>query len=315
MLTRRAEGSSLSGASRVAVSVALLLATVTALSPLLFPQTSADQAPAATDCTKYGLRAADPRAHPERVVGPGYRAGSAASEAGPLGAMARTFTAEGRTGQYHVIDAGVDPSRPVGLVIHLHGDGAAEYHDPGGRTTCLAAVAASHNDLLVVPRTPDTTGVPTWWEDLGGQRKWLTALVTERLLPELPVDRERITWTGYSGGAEMLSYGILAGPRELVTAGAAMVGGGGAPGALDTPATAKQRENLRMWWITGRRDTGKDPEASFDAVRAAEAGAEFYDDAGFQQVRLDLLAGRTHFDMPDARILDDLLSSNGVPRR
>ena len=312
MLTRRLEGSSLSGASRVAVSVALLLATVTALSPLLTPHPPITGA--AADCTRYGLAPDDPRAHPEHVVGAGHRTGSAVSDAGPLGATARSFTANGRTGRYHVIDAGVDPARPVGMVIHLHGDGAQEYHDPSGRTTCLAAVAASHNDLLVVPRTPDTTGVPTWWEDLGGQRKWLTALVTERLLPDLPVDRDRVTWTGYSGGAEMLSYGILAGPRELVTAGAAMIGGGGAPSALNSPASRQQREDLRMRWVTGRRDTGADPAASFDAVRAARSGARFYADEGFRHVRLDLLPDRDHFDMPDARILDDLLTDAGISR-
>lgn len=314
MLTRRVEGSSLSGASRVAVTVALLLATVTALSPLLVPHTPTTGGSAA-DCTKYGLNADDPRAHPEHTVGVGYRTGSAVSEAGPLGSMARSFTANGRTGQYHVIDAGVDPNRPVGLVIHLHGDGAQEYHNPSGRTTCLAAVAASHNDLLVVPRTPDTTGVPTWWEDLEGQRKWLTALVTERLLPDLPVERERVTWTGYSGGAEMLSYGILAGPRDLVTAGAAMIGGGGAPDALDTPATRQQRKDLQMWWITGRRDDGTDPASTFDAVDVARSGAEFYGEEGFRRVRLDLLPGHDHFDMPDARILDNLLTSNGITHR
>ena len=314
MLTRRTEGSSLSGVSRAAICVALLLATVAALSPLFFPPPPVSRAPTA-DCTRYGLPADDPRAHPDHVVGVDYRTGTAASGAGRLGAMSRSFTANGRTGQYHVIDAGVDTSRPVGLVIHLHGDGAEEYHDPSGRTTCLAAVAASHNDLLVVPRTPDNTDVPTWWEDLPGQRNWLTALVTERLLTDLPVDRDRVTWTGYSGGAEMLSYGILAGPRQLVTAGAAMVGGGGSPEGLKTPATRQQREDLRMWWVTGRRDTGTDPAASFDAVDAAKAGAAFYDAEGFRRVRLELLPGRDHFDMPDARILDDLLTDEGVPRR
>lgn len=313
MPTRVTGDGSLCVASSGAVITALLVALAVVLSPLFLPRLS-DPRTSASDCTSYGLTADDSRAHPDQVLTAGYRTGGAYSETGELGEMNQTFTAHGLTGRYHVIDAGVDPAKPVGLVIHLHGDGAREYHDPSGRSTCLAAVAASHNALLVVPRTPDTTGEPTWWENLDGQRDWLESLVNDRLLPGLPVDRNRITWMGYSGGAEMLSYGILTGPRELVTAGAVMVGGGGAPETLDTSATRNQRATMQLWWVTGQQDTGRNSASSFNAVRAARTGAQFYQDEGFGGVRLDLLPGHDHFDMPDARILDDLLTSNGVPR-
>ena len=285
-----------------------MLAVGTALSPQFFAPDSSEES-SAVDCTAYGLAADDPRAKPARILDASYRARGPYPAAGELGEMAQTFTSHGLTGQYHVIDGGVDTDRPVGLVIHLHGDGAREYHDPSGRTTCLATVAASHNALLVVPRTPDRTEEPTWWEDLGGNRDWLTALVKEELVANLPVEPERITWTGYSGGAEMLSYGILAGPRELVTGGAAMVGGGGAPEALDSAATESQLATMPLWWITGEEDDGSTRTAPFDAVSAAVAGAEFYDAEGFERVDLEILPGHDHFDMPDARILDDLLNA------
>lgn len=274
-----------------------------------------------TDCTPYGLEADDPRAHPRTVTADGgaatgSAAGSAAasdeqdsSRAGALGQLEQSFTHQGVTSRYHVIDGGVDASEPVGLVIHLHGDGGAEYADTTGRTTCLAAVAASHNALLVVPLTPDCAGRCTWWEELRPNLQWLRALVEDRLLTDLPVERDRLTWMGYSGGAEMLSYGVLSDARELVSAGAAMVGGGGAPRTLQEPATAQQREEQRLWWFTGSEDDGTDPAASFDAVAAATRGQRFYDDRGFEQTRLEILPERDHFDMPDARILDELLSA------
>lgn len=296
---------------RVALVAALVLAVGTALSPLLFSSDSSEES-SPVDCTAYGLSEDDPRANPTRILDASYRARGPYPEAGELGEMAQTFSSNGLTGQYHVIDGGVDTDRPVGLVIHLHGDGAREYHDPSGRTTCLAAVAASHNALLVVPRTPDRTEEPTWWEDLEGNRDWLTALVEQELSENLPVDTERITWMGYSGGAEMLSYGILAGPRELVTGGAAMVGGGGAPEALDSTATESQLETMPLWWITGEEDDGSTSSAPFDAVSAAIAGAEFYDSEGFERVNLDIVSGHDHFDMPDAQILDDLMDASGT---
>lgn len=265
-----------------------------------------------TDCTPYGLEANDPRAHPRTVTTDDDAAESGdedPTQAGELGRLEQSFTNEGVTGRYHVIDGGVDPSEPVGLVIHLHGDGGAEYADPSGRTTCLAAVAASHNALLVVPLTPDCSGRCTWWTQLRPNLQWLRALVEDRLLTDLPVQRDRLTWMGYSGGAEMLSYGVLSGARDLVTSGAVMVGGGGSPRSLQEPATQEQRDALRMWWFTGRQDDGTDPKASFDAVSAATRGHEFYEDRGFQQTRLMLLPDRDHFDMPDARILDELLDA------
>lgn len=308
MPTRQSGDGSLSVISRVALGAALLLALGTVLSPLLF-SFDPDEETSAVSCTTYGLAADDPRAEPTQIIDASFRAGTTYSAAGELGEMAQTFTHNGLTGQYHVIDGGVDTNKPVGLVMHLHGDGAREYHDPSGRVTCLAAVAASHNALLVVPRSPDKTGAPTWWEDLKGNRDWLTSLVNDRILQDYPVDRNRITWMGYSGGAEMLSYGILAGPRDLVTGGAALVGGGGAPQGLTTDPTESQLETMPLWWVTGTEDDGSSTSAPFDAVSAAESGAAFYDDQGFERVDLQLLTGRNHYNMPDARILDDLMKT------
>lgn len=291
----------------VAVLVLLLVLIAAAVLVAVNPFTSA-QVPT-TDCTRYGLSADDSRAHPHTVTLPTQQTDEDQTQAGALGALQQSFTSHGTTSRYHVVDGGVDTSRPVGLVVDLHGDGGAEYTEPGGRTTCLAAVAASHNDLLVVPLTPDCTGYCTWWRDLRPNLRWLRALVTQRLLTDLPVQEDRVSWIGYSGGAEMLSYGVLSGARDLVTGGAAMVGGGGSPGSLMSAADEQQKKALKMWWFTGADDDGTDPDSDFDAVEAATRGQRFYEKRGFEQTRLELLPGHDHFDMPDAAILDELLGA------
>ncbi|WP_243635612.1 hypothetical protein [Kocuria tytonicola] len=267
-------------------------------------------APATTDCTAYGLAADDPRAHPHTVTRATQETAEDQTQAGPLGRLDQSFTDRGVTSRFHVIDGGVDTSRPVGLVVDLHGDGGAEFYEPGGRSTCLAAVAASHNALLAVPLSPDSNGDRTWWENMRVNLGWLRALTTKELLRNSPVQHDLVTWMGYSGGAEMLSYGVLSDARDLVSHGAVMVGGGGAPDALGTAATDNEKRNLRMWWCTGAEDDGSDPDSDFDAVRAATRGHGFYQQRGFQRTRLELLPGHDHFDMPDALILDELLSAS-----
>ena len=295
----------------VVLAVAVLVAAVVlvAVRGLRTPE------PPTTDCTAYGLAADDARAHPHTVTRATQDTAEDQTQAGPLGRLDQSFTDRGVTSRYHVIDGGVDTAKPVGLVVDLHGDGGAEFYQPGGRSTCLAAVAASHNALLVVPLTPDSDGDCTWWQKLRPNLRWLRALTEGELLRNLPVQRDRVTWLGYSGGAEMLSYGVLSDARDLVTGGAVMVGGGGAPEALGTAPTAQQKRDLRLWWFTGANDVGSDPNADFDAVRAARAGHSFYDARGFQRTRLELLPGHNHFDMPDAAILDEALTAAEAPAR
>ena len=291
------------------VAVVLAVAVLVTAGVLVAVNPFRTAAPATTDCTAYGLAADDPRAHPRTVTRATQETAEDQTQAGPLGRLDQSFTDQGVTSRFHVIDGGVDTSRPVGLVVDLHGDGGAEFYEPGGRSTCLAAVAASHNALVAVPLSPDANGDRTWWGNMRANLSWLRALTTKELLRNSPVQHDRVTWMGYSGGAEMLSYGVLSDARDLVTNGAVMVGGGGAPDALGTAAAEDEKRDLRMWWCTGAEDDGSDPDSDFDAVRAARRGHGFYQQRGFQRTRLELLPGHDHFDMPDALILDQLLSA------
>ena len=220
-----------------------------------------------------------------------------------------TFTLGRRSSTWRIHDGGVDRAKPVGVLMRLHGDGAYEYDHSPTFVDCLTAVAASHNLLLVIPRSPSRD--LTWWTRLERNTDWLDALVREEVLTLEGVDPQRVWWMGYSGGAEMLTYGLLPARGDLVTAGAIMVGGGGAPseGLQKGAVPEERRESLPLVWVTGSRDDGRDPAASFDALDAARAGAEFYRSAGFGSVVTDFTRDDDHFTIDQIAILHETLRS------
>lgn len=301
------------GLARLPVLVAAVLAVILVLLGLLvfFGPTvplSQDEDPEAgaagpARCEEHGISSPDPRADPEPV------SGAENEGAGAEGAVQldQEFTADGVTSGYHLYTRDVDFDEPVGVVVRLHGDGGAEYAEPDGLLNCLAAVAASHNMMLLAPLTPDVNGEETWWEDISTNLPWLQDLLSARVLETYAPDTEDVWWMGYSGGAEMISYGVLPRSPQVVTGGAVMIGGGGSPGALREEPTAEQRASLDLTWITGTLDDGSVPYAPFDALTAAQEGSSWYREQGFQQVRAEFPEGEDHFSLPQARILEDAL--------
>lgn len=221
-----------------------------------------------------------------------------------------SFEHDGTTSSYHVFAEGVDRSRPVGVVFRLHGDGAYEFHHPQYKVSCLAEVARSHNMVLVAPRTPDRTDVPTWWEDLDGNAEWFEALAEEEIFPVYDVDRSRTWLHGYSGGAEFISYEMLADRVDFLPGGGAVLaGGGGAPFTASAQPSRQQLERLLLHWDVGRDDDGTDPRAPFDALAAAAAGHAWYEDAGYRRTSVRFRDGVDHFELPEARVLDQVLEA------
>lgn len=254
-------------------------------------------------CEEHGIAPPDPRADPESVVGEGGESAGGQDSV----QLDREFSSGGVSSGYHLYTRGVNFDEPVGVVVRLHGDGAAEYEDPDGLLNCLATVAASHNMMLLAPLTPDVAGELTWWEDISTNLPWLSDLLDERVLDPYTLDSERVWWMGYSGGAEMISYGVLPRSPQSVTGGAVMLGGGGAPQALLEEPTSEQRESLDLIWVTGTLDDGSTPYAPFDAVTAAEEGSAWYRERGFERVTAEYPEGEDHFSLPQARILDEAL--------
>ncbi|EXF25542.1 hypothetical protein BG28_12850 [Nesterenkonia sp. AN1] len=266
-------------------------------------------------CEAHGILPPDPRAQPDRVTGIGVadESGEPGESGGPDGAaeaiqLDQEFTSGDTTSSYHLFTRGVDFDEPVGVVVRLHGDGGAEFENPDGLLNCLAAVAASQNMVLLAPLTPDVQGEVTWWQDISTNLPWLNDLLTERVTQSFPVDPERVWWMGYSGGAEMITYGVLPRTPEVVTGGAVMIGGGGAPQIAVEEPSAEQRLSLDLIWVTGTLDDGSVPYAPFDAVTATREGSAWYRQQGFKQVMAEYPEGEDHFSLQQARILDEALT-------
>ncbi|NLT56836.1 MAG: hypothetical protein GXX79_20180, partial [Actinomycetales bacterium] len=171
-----------------------------------------------------------------------------------------------------------------------------------------AAVAADHGLILVQPLTPAED--LTWWTELAPNTAWLAALHREHLSGLTSAGGGTTWWTGYSGGAEMITYGLLPRAGEVVTGGAVMVGGGGAPDDPGTQVTVTEarRADLPLTWATGVHDDGSDPRSTFDALSASVEGAEFYRARGFGSVRTDFSRDADHFTIDQVNVLHNALS-------
>lgn len=259
-------------------------------------------------CEMHGIDRPDPRADPDPVT----VTGGASESAQDSVQLNQEFTSESTSSGYHLFTRGVDFNEPVGVVVRLHGDGGAEYEDPDGLLNCLAVVAASHNMVLVAPLTPDVEGELTWWEDISTNLPWLRDLLAQRVLEPYGLGADDVWWMGYSGGAELISYGVLPRSPEAVTGGALMIGGGGAPQALVEEPSSEQLEFLDLIWVTGTLDDGSVPYAPFDALTAAREGSSWYREQGFMQVRAEFPEGEDHFSLRQARLLDEALREDPV---
>ncbi|MGO1911422.1 MAG: hypothetical protein ACTH02_06385 [Corynebacterium sp.] len=228
-------------------------------------------------------------------------AGSSGSSFGSLGSSCSSGSSTG----------GRTP--PKGVLIHLHGDGADEFDrgtDAEPTLAELARVAAARNMVLIAPRTPDHRRGSTWWRRLDSNTDWLSALVADRVRDDPGLDTGNIWWSGYSGGAEMISYGILCRTRGLVTGGALMMAGGGAPDEVDAPdGPSSGVRDVPLRWSVGDLDDGTRGYDRFDALTAAREGAAWYRGHGASDVTLEVLPGVAHLDFPQAETLNRVFDS------
>lgn len=263
---------------------------------------------AAAPCTQWGLDSDDPRARPSNLTSEDHPAVATKSDDVQLN---QHFEAEGVKGRYHLFARNIDYSKPVGILIRLHGDGGFEYSYPNNLPNCLASVAASYNMIMLQPEAPMTSNSDkelTWWKDIPTKRKWVLSLIAEKIESTKNIDRNNIWWMGYSGGAEFISYGILNHRTDLVTGGTIMVGGGGAPQETQLrDLYDEQRMHVPHYWVVGTKDDGTDPKTPFNARRAAAKGEEFYRSHGFSQTLRTELENTNHLNLPQAAVLDSAL--------
>lgn len=201
----------------------------------------------------------------------------------------QTFTGAGRTSQYHIYAGHVDRTRPVKLMVHLHGDGAHEFTSPSYSVVRdYLAIAKQRNAVLVVPRTPNADR--TWWRDRTAS-DWLAALVRD-VYADYPVDRSDVWFSTFSGGSQALTQHFLPKHHGLLGGGGAVVVGGGTVSTGLAAAGAALGKTFEVHYVVGSADRGAGN--GFDAYTAATRGATLFRQAGFQQVTLDVVPGEGH---------------------
>src|SRR4051794_22324519 len=76
----------------------------------------------------------------------------------------QSFTSGSATSKYHLYAKGLDTTKPVGLLLHMHGDGAYDFKHPEYSFDGMAQHAASSNLIAMSMLTPDSR-TTTWWRD------------------------------------------------------------------------------------------------------------------------------------------------------
>lgn len=234
-------------------------------------------------------------------TGPVYVAAPTNGKDGAMtNAKAIMFTANSLSSPYHREAAHLSGSGPHPLVIHLHGDGYEEYTQYNSGTanstaSKYAKVAVDNKALFILPRTPDT-GNQTWWSETSSTT-WLVALIRD-IKAKYNIDERRIFISGYSGGAEEVTYNLACDYHTLFKGGGAMLlGGGGAEGLTGftgTPAADIKSDFLMRWWY-GETDNGVLPsDTTIDAISASAEGEAWYKTRGFNTGRT-MIPGVNHY--------------------
>lgn len=215
----------------------------------------------------------------------------------PIGAkqdyVNQSFTnSAGTNSLYHMYAAG-RTGATNGLVVQLHGDGAGEFASPtSGVLAEYNNVAKANNMLMLAPRSPDNTGIRTWWENVASP-VWLLDLL-DHVRSKYGIDENKIWFMGFSGGAEVQTYFLLSDySNRIGNGGNIMLGGGGAAGlVLGRQPTAAFKTGQRLHWAVGALDT--DDGTGWNALAAAQGGFDRYGTEGFTKRTFEVIPGKGH---------------------
>lgn len=206
-----------------------------------------------------------------------------------------SFTGGGFTSKYHLFAQGIDPTKPIGLVLNFHGDGAYGFNNPNSTYSLDAdgdagtvKVARDYNMITVSILTPDrATGDYTWWWRGANYADFVYALVNN-LYTKYDVDKTRIWFDGYSGGAQFITQYYVSeygGSGQFENGGALMFGGGDTPQSGDpqpgtvNPIPDSVKQNFRMWWGAGTKDLAD--RYWNGGLDSAQKGEAYYRSIGF----------------------------------
>jgi predicted peptidase len=221
------------------------------------------------------------------------------SDTGSDDVTSQTFRSPstGKVGKYHLWASELDTSRPVGLMLQFHGDGAQEFDDPDssyslGGTKGIREQAKRHNMILVALLSPES-GNPAWWRGGAAKADYVKDLVEQVVYARYDVAKDRSWLVGYSGGAEFITRYLLPKHSSLFTGGGAVLFGGGGEPAVRGSFAPGFTAAFPMHWYTGASDDGTCADSDYDALGDANEGSRFYRGKGFS-VTLEKPAGLCH---------------------
>lgn len=204
------------------------------------------------------------------------------------------------TSRYHLYAAGLDWTKPVGMIVY--GDGSGEYGLKNPSSTYLLSgtnglinVAKRNNMVLLTPFAPNPScgdgGGSCWYMgDPRGYAKWSADLI-KHIQGRYNVAKNRVALGGYSSGAQWLTEYFAPGGHadDIMTDGVAVaISYGGSP-KVTTSFTSSFKSNVHFNWNTGDKDSAWTSSGSY----GVKAGYSWYTNNGFA-TSLDLISGMGH---------------------
>ena len=211
-----------------------------------------------------------------------------------------------RTHTYHRYAAGLNWTKPVGLLIYTDGSGEYGLTTPSSSyllngTHGMIAIAKKHNMILLTPMAPggncnDGDGV-CWYDSSSStsttpaiKLKWSKDLI-DFIFSQYNIDRSRVAFGGYSSGAQWTTqYWGPGHAHEVMTDGVAVaISYGGDPKVTNNNTTA-YKNNVPVVWNVGHLDEAWSQPTWDDSV---SKGRTYYDSNGYS-TDITILGGVTH---------------------
>lgn len=212
----------------------------------------------------------------------------------------QSFTGSRYTSRYHLYAAGLDWSKPVGLLVYADGSGEYGLKNPTSRyllggTNGLRAVAKRNNMILLTPFAPnracaDGDGSCWYMGDTVGYARWAEELVTW-VQGRYPINRSRVVVGGYSSGAQLTTeWWIPSGAAQRTSTDLAVaISYGGTPKMTFATTDPAFKAGLHITWDVGTRD----PSYKNDGNYGVSAGHAWYTSRGWE-TSLVLVSGEDH---------------------
>ncbi|MCZ2837126.1 alkaline phosphatase D family protein [Modestobacter sp. VKM Ac-2985] len=233
--------------------------------------------------------------------------------------------AAGTASTGHVFAAGLDWTRPVGLLVYCDGSGEFGLNNPTSSyllagANGLVAVAKKHNLLLVTPMAPgdelpDGGGVGWYMNSNDGttvaQKIAWSRSIIDRTYELYNIDLTRVVLGGYSSGAQWLTefFGPAHASQIMDDGVAVAISYGGSP-KVTAQHTAAHKAAVPYVWDTGDQDPAWTDQASIYGVKA---GYDWYTAAGFT-TQLHLVAGEDHYrDGQFGAVMDREITEHVTP--